>query len=282
MQLNKFHIILIISLLSVSGVLIYLNFRTPEADTQAAATPAAANQTVWAEFNYESYEAACKDSLPVSVKFQADSLEALIKADSNNYQAASQLARLWDAQGFRLIAAGYLLKIAGRLGDERSWLSAGLKYYDIARMSEDTARQVFAQKQAIGAFEKVIALNENNIDAKNALAICLVQNDLDVMRGVQLLKDVVKRDSNNVEANLTLAMLSERSGQLDKARARFEKLVQIQPLNPEYYFYLGEIYAKLEMKQEAIKTFETCITLLPDEAAKKEVQQIVENIKKGK
>ena len=280
MQLNKLHIIIIVTLLSFAGILIYLNFRTPEAEMKETA-PLAEN-AMWKEFNYDEYAKSCKDSVPVSLKFKIDSLEQIIAKDSNNYQAVITIARFWDSAGFEIVSAHYLSKIANRLGDERSWMTAGLKFYDVARISEDTSRQIYAQKEAIKAFEKVVALNENNIDAKNALAICLVQNDLDIMRGVQISKDVIKRDSNNIEANLTLGMLSERSGQLDKARARFEKLVEVQPLNPEYYFYLGEIYAKLEMKKEAINTFETCITLLPDEAAKKEVKQIIENIQKQK
>ncbi len=280
MQLNKLHIIIIFTLLSLAGVLIYVNFRTPEEEIKDTA-PLSQNATR-VEFNYDDYAKSCKDSLPILIKFKIDSLEKMITKDSNNYQAVLNISRLWDSVGFQIISAHYLNNIANRLGDERSWMSAGLKYYNIARMSDDTSRQMYAQKQGIKAFEKVVSLNAKNIDAKNALAICLVQNDLDVMRGVQILKDVVNIDSNNIEANLTLGMLSERSGQLDKAKLRFEKLVQCQPLNPEYYFYLGEIYAKLEMKTEAVKTFETCITLLPDESAKKEVKQIIENIKKQK
>ena len=130
----------------------------------------------------------------------------------------------------------------------------------------------------------MIAINEHNLEAKNAMAICYVQNDLDVMAGVQLLKDVIKRDSNNVQANYTLGMLSRRSGQWDKARIRFEKLAQLDPLNSEAYFYLGEAYSSLNMKKEAIIAYETCMNLIPsaNEDSKKEIKKLIDNLKQTK
>ena len=117
------------------------------------------------------------------------------------------------------------------------------------------------------------------MDAQTAVAVIYVQIDQDVMKGVGLLKDVVAKDSNNIQAIFTLGMLSIQSGQFDKAQERFEKLITIQPFNPEYYFYLGEVYAKGGNTQKAIKTYETCKTLLKDEAAKKEIESLINKLK---
>jgi cytochrome c-type biogenesis protein CcmH/NrfG len=135
---------------------------------------------------------------------------------------------------------------------------------------------------AITSFEKVVAINEQNLEAKNAMAICYVQNDLDIMKGVQILKDVVKRDSNNVQANYTLGMLSRRSGQWDKAKIRFEKLAKLDPLNSEAYFYLGETYSSLNMKKEAIIAYETCMNLIPNQESKDEIKKLIDNLKQTK
>ena len=178
-----------------------------------------------------------------------------------------------------MVGAHYFSKFASRINDENSWFNAGLKYYEVAATSEDTATQTYATNQAIVALEKVIALNEGNIEAKNALAICYIQNDLDIMKGVQLLKDVTKRDSNNIEANYTLGMLSMRSGQADKAVGRFETLVRLQPMNPEFHYYLGEAYNQMGKKKEALKEYETFKTLVPDENQKKNIEVTINNLK---
>ena len=100
------------------------------------------------------------------------------------------------------------------------------------------------------------------------------------MKGVSLLKEVVATDSNNVQAIFTLGMLSIQSSQFEKAQERFEKLIKLEPFNPEYYFYLGEVYAKSGNVAKAIKTYETCKTLVTDKEAKKEIDQIINKLNK--
>lgn len=48
-----------------------------------------------------------------------------------------------------------------------------------------------------------------------------------VMEGVVMLKEVLKRDKNNIEAIWQLGQLSMESGQFEKAIARFEKFVSL-------------------------------------------------------
>jgi len=74
-------------------------------------------------------------------------------------------------------------------------------------------------------------------------------------------------------------MLSVQSGQLDKAIIRFKKLISLQPFNPEYYYYLADVYSKAGQKEQAIKTYETCKSLLKDEQAKKDIDNIINQLK---
>jgi DNA-binding SARP family transcriptional activator len=55
-------------------------------------------------------------------------------------------------------------------------------------------------------------------------------------------------------------------------------LVQLQPFNAEFYFYLGEAYAKYGETDKAIRTYEKCKTLLNDKESKKEVEKIIEQL----
>jgi tetratricopeptide (TPR) repeat protein len=277
MQFNKAQIIIIAVLLGLVGILVYLNYKssTPEVlpDTSIAQQPA------MKAFDFTDYLSHLKDS--VSEEMWASLNEQTQQANSPEariYEIAGLSAK-WDSLGYRLVGAHYFAKVAARLNDENSWYNAGLKFYEFAATCQDTSMQIYASRQAIDAFEKVVVLNENNVDAKNALAICYIQNDLDIMKGVQLLKDVTKRDSNNLEANYTLGMLSMRSGQVDKAAARFETLVRIQPMNAEFHYYLGEAYAQMGKKNEAIKAYETFKGLVPDEEAKKNIDISINNLK---
>jgi tetratricopeptide (TPR) repeat protein len=282
MQTNKSYIVIIVSLIILASGLAYLNFNSTGNEIPIETSDS--TTTVSKPFSYDDYFIAVRDSIKPVLKFKIDSLENLIKTDTGNYQAHVLLDRLYDESQLGLVAAQYVNDIAIRLNDERSWFNAGLKFYDFAANTIDTGAQIYASKKAIAAFEKVIAINEHNLEAKNAMAICYVQNDLDVMAGVQLLKDVIKRDSNNVQANYTLGMLSRRSGQWDKARIRFEKLAQLDPLNSEAYFYLGEAYSSLNMKKEAIIAYETCMNLIPsaNEDSKKDIKKLIDNLKQTK
>jgi cytochrome c-type biogenesis protein CcmH/NrfG len=120
------------------------------------------------------------------------------------------------------------------------------------------------------------------MEAKNSLAVCYIRNDLDIMKGVQILKDITKRDSTNIQANYTLGMLSMRSGQMDKAAQRFETLTKLDPMNPEFYYFLGQCYVSLENKNQAILAFETFQKLVPDEEAKKNIESTILNLKNSK
>jgi tetratricopeptide (TPR) repeat protein len=280
MQTKKPFIIIVIALILLATGLAYLNFSSAGSDTPIETNDS--TQIVVKPFNYDDYFISVRDTISPILKLKIDSLERLIKTDTGNYQANNMLARLYEEAHLSLISAQYIFDIASRLNDERSWFNAGFKFYDFAANSSDTSAQIYASKMAITSFEKVVAINEHNLEAKNAMAICYVQNDLDIMKGVQLLKDVIKRDSNNVQANYTLGMLSRRSGQWDKAKIRFEKLAKLDPLNSEAYFYLGETYTSLNMKKEAIIAYETCMSLIPNKESKDEIKKLIDNLKQTK
>ena len=280
MRFNKAQIIIIGVLFGLVVILVYLNYRSSSSTIE----PSVSSNTgvIQKTFDFDAYLSSLKDSLSSDALKNIQVQTQLASAENAGIFSVANLANTWDSLGFRMVSAFYLAKIAAKINDENSWFKAGLKYYEFAATCEDTAMQIYASRQAIIAFEKVVSLNENNIEAKNALAICYIQNDLDIMKGVQLLKDVTRRDSNNVDANYTLGMLSMRSGQVDKAAVRFENLVRIQPFNPEFHYYLGEAYNQLGKKQEAIKAFETFRSLVPEEEAKKNIDVTINNLKNSK
>ncbi len=280
MRFNKAQIIIIGVLLGLVGILVYLNYKSSASSIEPSVS--IPDNVVSRTFDFDAYLSGLKDSLSPEALNNVQEQTKLAFTENAGVFSMANLARTWDSLNFRLVSAFYLTKIAVRINDENTWFKAGLKYYEFAATCQDTAMQIYASKQAIIAFEKVVALNENNIEAKNALAICYIQNDIDMMKGVQLLKDVTRRDSFNIDANYTLGMLSMRSGQVDKAAQRFETLVKIQPLNAEFHYYLGQAYSQLGKKQEAINAFQTFKSLVHEDEAKKNIDVTINNLKKSK
>jgi tetratricopeptide (TPR) repeat protein len=225
-------------------------------------------------FDIDTYIAEQKKELTPEQQNRLSQLEA-----DKSTTGLQNLIVLWDSLNNQLVSAYYMEQYATQLPSEKTWMAAGGKYYTFASLNNDSLLIAQAATRAKKAFEKVITLNPNNLDAQTAMAAIIVQIDQDVMKGVGILKDVVAKDSNNVQAIFTLGMLSIQSGQFDKAEERFQKLIQLQPFNPEYYFYLGEVYAKAGNTAKAIKTYETCKTLLKDEAAKKEIETLIQKLK---
>lgn len=226
-------------------------------------------------FSMEQFLADETKELPDSVRMHV----ALLEKDTKSKEGLKSLIMFWDSAQNQIVSAHYMELYAEKEPTEQNWYAAAGKYYNGAGMSNDSLVTAMAASKAKHAFAEVLKLNPNNLEAKTAMAAIIVQVDQDVMKGVGMLKEVVAQDSNNVQAIFTLGMLSIQSGQFEKAEERFKKLVTLQPFNPEYYFYLGEVYAKSGKTGEAIKTYETCKTLLKDEAAKKEIETIIHKLK---
>lgn len=268
--MKKNQVILVLLIVLGCGFLFIKGFKTNKSVNQASAQALPSEQ-----FDFDSYLSSAEMKLDSATKSR-------LKVLGDDPQDALLLQTkivLWDSAGYPLVAAHYLYQLASLKKDEKNWFAAGSKYYMLAAQSEDSLIAAESAKKAKAALEEVIKLNDNNLDAKNALAACYIEVDQDIMKGVTLLKDVVERDSNNVQAIFTLGMLSIQSNQYDKAQQRFEKLIALQPFNAEYYFYLGEIYARSGNTKAAIATYEKCKTLLTDKEAKKEVDTIINKLK---
>ena len=82
----------------------------------------------------------------------------------------------------------------------------------------------------------------------------LVCRPHDVMKGIQEILEVVRRDSLNMYAQLMLGLGGIESGQYDKAIPRLLKVVQFDPGNLEAVLSLGEAYERTG-NTEAAKTW---------------------------
>ena len=65
------------------------------------------------------------------------------------------------------------------------------------------------------------------------------------MEGIFILREILAADSNHVPTIETLGQMSIRSGQFEKAKKRYQKLLSLQPENEEYQAQLKVICAEL-------------------------------------
>ena len=99
------------------------------------------------------------------------------------------------------------------------------------------------------------------------------------MKGITLLKEIEKTDSSNVKLQLTFAFFSVKSGQIDKAIKRFNKVLEIDPLFIEAYLHLADAYEKQGDKNKNIEMLTKYANLTEDAMAKQEVLKYIEQLK---
>jgi tetratricopeptide (TPR) repeat protein len=87
-----------------------------------------------------------------------------------------------------------------------------------------------------------------------AQAIELV-NGPNPMEGITILRDLVAKDSANVEAHYWLGIFSLKSGQIPKAIDRFKRVIRIDPNYLPAYIDLGSTYVEMDSLEVARSYF---------------------------
>ena len=99
------------------------------------------------------------------------------------------------------------------------------------------------------------------------------------MQGIALLQEVVKKDPNHENAQLNLGFLSVKSGQYDKALARFNTVLKINPSRVDVYVFIGQTYLQMGNKAEAIRNFETFKSLSNNTQALAQIDAYLKELK---
>lgn len=79
------------------------------------------------------------------------------------------------------------------------------------------------------------------------------------MQGIQMLLTMVEENPNNVEAHFVLGEFAIRSGQMEKAVARFNTIIELQPQNTLAYIYKGEALMQMDSLESALAAFKGAI-----------------------
>lgn len=227
----------------------------PKEDTTAA--PAAGQmQAEAAEINLDEVSTVGKNLVGSAVAKEISTLENEFKTSngSKKFSLAASLAKKWDAVDQPVPSALYLEMVAQQEKTLDSWLASGeklMKAFDNSR--DSTLLQPLLQK-ANASYSAAVALDSTNLDAKTGLGITIVNGMGMPMQGIAMLMDVVKKDPKNLKANMSLGVFAIKSGQFDKAIARFNDIIAIKP-TPDAYFYQATSYESLGKNKEAIDAY---------------------------
>lgn len=128
-------------------------------------------------------------------------------------------------------------------------------------------------------YENGLKLEPENAEAKIMLASCYVEGSSDPMKGVSMLREIEKTDSNNVTLQLNFAFFSVKSQQWDKAIRRFEKVLEIDSTYIEAYLHLADAYEQQGKKEKTIEVLEKYKSKTDDVLARQEIEKYIEQLK---
>lgn len=186
----------------------------------------------------------------------------------------------WDEQNRPDLAAVVSLKKAESENNPKTWSYAGQRCYYAVKFIREQQRQKDYYAAATYCFEKVLKVEPNNINAKIDLASCLVEGSDNPMKGITLLKEIERTDSNNIRLQLSFGFFSAKSQQWDKAIRRFKKALELDPGYIEVHLHLADAYEQSGKTKECINELEKFVLATNDPMAKSTIQEYIQKLKK--
>jgi tetratricopeptide (TPR) repeat protein len=243
------------------------------------------------QFNIKDTLSAEKQQLPASQLLYVTKIENDITRGDLKHQGVNQytnLANFWKDTAGKFIPYAYYLSEAAKLDNSEKKLTfAARLILENMKREENPAQKVWEAQTAALLFEKALKLDPDNNDLKVGLGSCyvygegMIGNPEQTMKGIQQLLEVVKKDSNNMQAQLVLGIGGVISNQYDKAIERLKKVVSFDPQNLEAVSWLADAYAAAGDKQNAIKWYEQSEHLVNNPAFTKEIDARIQTLKEN-
>ena len=271
MSVKKTHLVLIISAI-VLFVLLFIAPKIAPKHTDGDGH----------DHSAENKSVSINATLDVYLNLALNSLDPEKKKQSDKFIAAKQLDSVvvfWDKLKRPDLAAFYTEELAKKESKVANWLKAGNRYYYAIQFIQDKTAIPVLYQSASRCFAKGLELEPNNVDAKIMLASCYVEGSEDPMEGIKRLKEIEKTDSNNVKLQLTFAFFSVKSGQLDKAITRFNNVIKIDSNYIEAYLHLADAYEQKNNTEKTIEMLEKYSAKTTDVTARIEIEKYIQQLK---
>jgi tetratricopeptide (TPR) repeat protein len=234
-------------------------------------------------FNLEAAITKQKQQLTPSQLIYVSKLENdIARGDlkKQSQQQLTQLADFWkDSTGIFFPYAYYLSEAAKLDNSEKNLTFAARLILANMRREDSVALKSWEAETAASLFERALKLDPDNADLKVGLGSCyvygqgMIGDPQQTMKGIQQLLDVVRKDSNNMQAQLVLGVGAVISRQYDKAVERLNKVVSFDPHNLEAVSWLADAYAGSGDKINAIKWYTQTKHLVNNPEFSKEIDE---------
>lgn len=203
-------------------------------------------------------------------------------------QAESQyteLATFWKDSVSSFVPYIYYLSESAKLDNsEKNLTFAARLILENMRREPKTELKIWEAETAADLFKRALVLNPDNDDLKVGLGSCyvygegMIGNAEQTMKGIQYLLQVVRKDSNNMQAQLVLGIGGVISNQTEKAIERLQKVVDFNAHNLEAVSWLADAYAAVGDKPNAIKWYEQSKHLVNNPEYTKEVDARIKTL----
>jgi len=242
-------------------------------------------------FDIETAIAKEKQKLGPAQLIYVTNLENNISRGDVKMQAEkqfTQLADFWKDSVGAFVPYAYYLSEAAKLDNSEKRLTfAARQILESMRREDSVALKTWEAETAASLFEKALKLDPGNDDLKVGLGSCYVYGQgmigdaQQTMKGIQQVLEVVRKDSNNMQAQMVLGIGAVISRQFDKGVERLNKVVAFDPQNLEAVSWLADAYAGAGDKQNAIKWYEQSKRLVNNPAFSREVDERIRALNTG-
>lgn len=192
------------------------------------------------------------------------------------------MSHFWESRNQLLLSADKLHDVAEIIADKPSYFIAGDKYFEAFNALKDGQKEI-ALNKAINSYEAILALHPDDLEAMTSLGVCYVEGAATLgeapMKGIGILRQVLEKDPNNINALINLGYFAAKSGQYDKAIERFKRVIEIDPKFTDAYLYLSDTYMQMGDKEEGIRYLETFKEFIQDPEKKEQLEIYIENIR---
>jgi cytochrome c-type biogenesis protein CcmH/NrfG len=178
---------------------------------------------------------------------------SVVRGDVKDQQIKEnlQLAEFWkDSVENGFLPYSYYIGEAAKLeNSEKSLTFAAQLFLNNLRRQDNPAVKNWMALESRDLFTRAKTLNPDNDSTKIGLGATYIfgstgSEPQDVMKGIQEILEVARRDSLNMYAQLMLGLGGIESGQYDRAIPRLLKVVQFDPGNLEAVLSLSEAYER--------------------------------------
>lgn len=185
------------------------------------------------------------------------------KTDSTKNRLMKALAGAWFENGSPVLSAKVASEIAELENSDAAWSVAGATWQIAGTSSKDETTRSFSGKRSIKAFENAVSLAPTNVSHQVNLAS--VYADFppadNPMKAVLMLRDLEAKNPTNPLVFNALGRLAIRTGQWDRAIARFEKTLSLDPKNRQATCLLVEAYRGAKQEPKALEMESKCAAL---------------------